>query len=170
MKKCTIVLIAIFATIAPIACHTQVPPPSPQPTVTLTCTAPSGATAGYGYIFSRATCTSATSCPANTPGNTNFTALNQSSPAATCGYTDTAPPAGNVIYTVSAIFSGVTGQPSAPSNGGTPISVPVYPGSPGTLNGTQVAALAPPVKPDVKPLPVDAKIQGPVTLTAKLEK
>jgi hypothetical protein len=64
--------------------------------VSLTCTPPTGCTAAGApactYEFARATCSSATSCPANTAGNTSFTTLNSSSPATTCAYTDATPP------------------------------------------------------------------------------
>jgi hypothetical protein len=58
-----------------------------------------------------------------------------------------------VTYTVSEVNAGITGQPSGQVNSGVPLTVPSYPGTPGTLNGTQSAALAPPLKPDEKPLP-----------------
>ena len=136
---------------------TQVPPPS-SPGITLTCTMPASCTASNPactFVFARAVCGSASTCPANTAGNTNFTALNASAPTASCSYTDSTPPSGQlVIYTASTIQSGLTSQPSSPSNNGTPTSVPVQPTAPSSLAGTSQAALAPPVSPSVAPTPV----------------
>ena len=162
--------IAILALGISSGCHAQVPPPSPQPSVVLTCIAPVGFTAGTGngFVFSRAVCVTATSCPANTAGNTSYTAL--APMATTCAYTDSTPPSGFVTYTASTVQNGLTSLPSGQVNNGTPLTVPTYPGAPGTLNGTQTAALAPPLTPNTKPAPVDAKVQGPTGLTAKLEK
>ena len=148
MKKLFSIL-AIVALAAGCA-HSQVPPPTPPPAVALSCTAPSGFTAGSGngFIFARAVCTSSTSCPANTSGNTAFTALNIT-PAATCSFTDANPPQGKlVIYTASTVQAGQTSNPSGPSNGGVPLSVPTLPGAPSGLSGSsQQAMLAPPLQP-----------------------
>lgn len=121
---------------------TQVPP-SPPPTVTLTWTAPAGCSS-CTYVISRTT--AATTCP-----QSGYTPLNQSSPASGTTYTDSAPPTGvSVCYLAQAVLVGLTGQPSAPSNGGTSLAVPVYPGTPGSPNAMAVAELAPPLKPDAK--------------------
>ncbi len=163
--------------------NTQVPPPTTM-TVQLTCVAPVGFTAGAGngFIFSRATCASASSCPANTSGNTSFTALNTATPSATCNYNDLTPPSNTlVVYTVSTLQSGLTGPPSAPSNNGVAISIPAQPGVATGLSGTQTADLVPPILPNAKPAPemancVNAKPScivpddAPIVLTAKLEK
>lgn len=123
--------------------HSQVPP-SPPPNVGLTWTAPANCSS-CTYVISRATAT--TSCPTS-----GYTPLNQSSPASGTSYTDSAPPTGvSVCYVAQAVLSGATGQPSAPSNGGTPLAVPLYPGTPGSPNATAVAELAPPIKTDAKP-------------------
>jgi hypothetical protein len=159
--------LSLFALSLTAGC--QVPQPSPQPTVSLTCTPSKDATSSYLYVFARASCTSATSCPANTAGNTAYSAINPSG-SATCSITDTAPLSGFVTYTVSEVNAGVTGQPSGQVNSGVPLSVPSYPGTPGSLNGTQTAALAPPLKPDGKTLPQIAsnKIGTATGLKAKV--
>lgn len=141
---------------------TQVPP-SPPPTVTLTWTAPSGCSS-CTYVISRTTGT--TSCPTS-----GYTPLNQSSPASGTTYTDSAPPTGvSVCYLAQAVLVGLTGQPSAPSNGGTPLAVPVYPGTPGSPNASAVASLAPPLKPNAMPAQEYGFEASPTTLTATLVK
>lgn len=151
MKNRILALLACCAACAPVACHTQVPP-SPPPTVTLTWTAPANCSS-CTYVISRTTGT--TACPTS-----GYTPLNQSSPASGTTYTDSAPPTGvSVCYVAQAVLSGATGQPSAPSNSGTPLAVPLYPGTPGSPNATAVAELAPPLKPDTKPLPTIAACQ-----------
>jgi hypothetical protein len=162
--------IAVLIVFATIGCA-QVPQPTPPPSVSLSCTAASNAT---GYIFSRAMCTNATGCPANSPGNTAFTALNTSTPATTCSYTD-APPVGFVIYTVSAINNTTSpaqiSQPSAPSNGGVPLNIPASPGTPGSPTATQSAMLAPPLVDKAKPtLEVAGTNMRAINLVAKVGK
>lgn len=167
MKKIfSTLVLGIFAT---IGCA-QVPAPSPQPTEVLACTLPSNFVAGTGngVVFARAICPTASTCPTNSSGNTSFTALNASSPATTCAFTDNAPPTGVlVIYTASIVQGGLTGQPSGPSNNGVPSSIPVYPGTPGSLTGTQTAMLAPPVG-ETTPVLAQTKEPGPSFLTARL--
>jgi hypothetical protein len=157
--------IAAMLMVGILGCHAQVPQPSTSG-ISLACTAPASCTAAGAascqYVFARATCATATSCPANTAGNTNFAALNAATPSATCSYLDQAPPANSlVIYTVSTLQGGLTSQPSAPSNSGVPMSIPAQPGQPGGLSGTEQAALAPPLAPNAKPAPAFAKKSSP---------
>jgi hypothetical protein len=181
MKKSVSIFALSFVAFATVGCvhvPAQVPTPSQAPTVGLLCTASPSCTSGMPactYQFARAVCPTATSCPANTAGNTSFQILN-STPVASCAYTDTAPPGNSlVIYTVSTIQAyspPQTSQPSAPSNNGVPLSIPASTSAPGAPAATETAALAPPVVPSVSPAPVLAKnaAAGPLILTAALAK
>ena len=151
--------------------HSQVPQPTKGYEVDLTCTPPSDFQpgTGNGFVFSRAVCTSATSCPANTAGNTAFVALNATSPSATCSYLDATPPTGFVIYTASTVQNGATSEPSAPSNKGVPATIPALPSPPEAPSSTvQSAALAPTVQPaqPQKQMVVNKKLPTPTRLTA----
>jgi len=167
---------AIIGALVPIGCHGQVPTPSTPPTVGLTCTTPAGfiAGSGNGFVFARAVCTSTTTCPANTAGNTAFTALNAATPSATCSFTDSTPPNGSlVVYTVSTIQGTCNGgpctsQPSAPSNNGTALAIPVMPLAPSALGATQSAEL---VKPNIIPTQkqeLAKAMNSPLELTARV--
>ena len=137
-------------------CHGQVPP-SPAPTVTITWTAPSTCSSGSScaYVASRCTVVApATTCPSYTP-------LNSTAPVSALTFTDTTPPTGvSVLYVVQTVQGGLTGVASGPSNGGTPLPVPIYPGTPGSPNATQNAMLAPPLITDRQP-EVMADLRGP---------
>lgn len=147
-----------------LGCHaglTQVPQPSTEG-IQLTCQAPASCTASGAascqYVFARATCLTATSCPANTAGNSSFIALNQTSPSGLTYLDQT--PLGNsiVVFTCSSIQDGLTSLPSPLSN---TVTVPAQPGAPGAPTATEQAALAPPLLPDAKPAPAFAKKPSP---------
>jgi hypothetical protein len=176
MKKLTS-LFAILALALAAGCHAQVPQPTAAPVISLTWTAAStcgGSNPACTYVVSRATCPTATTCPANTSGNTAFTALNATAPVSGLTYTDSTPPAGAlVIYTATTVqaFSGCpTGgcisQPSGPSNSGTPLSVPPSPTAPAAPNASETAELNQPGS--VEPVIANSKEPAPGVLVAKL--
>lgn len=145
-------------------CHGQVPA-SKGSTVVLTWTAPAGCTTNCTYILSRAT---GTTCPATT--GTNYTPLNQSSPASATTYTDSAPPQGvSVCYVAQTVQGGLTSVASGPSNGGVPIAIPSLPSAPGSLNGTQQSAmLAPPLVRQALPVVASDKVPVAGQLMARV--
>jgi hypothetical protein len=114
-------LLFLFAVIVEMLldCHAQA-------VVKLTWTAPPSCTsAPCAYVVSRATATAGT-CPATS--GAAYTPLNQASPVSGTAYTDNAP-APLDCYTAKTIQGGVSSAPSAASNNGVLIAVPVVPTS-----------------------------------------
>jgi hypothetical protein len=149
--KTILAFAALVAAVAPLGCHSQVPP-SPNPSVNLTWTAPAGCTssAACTYVISRATVPSGTTaCPATT--GTTYTPLNQSSPTTGTTYTDSSPTA-LVCYTAQTVQNNLTSVASAASNSGAPLAVPVVPLAPGAPSATATADL---VKPELNPRPLE---------------
>ena len=141
MKKQISVLLLVALAFG-LGCHKapgQVPPPT-APVVIVSWPNVAGCTpATCSFVVARAICSSAAACPANTAGNTSFSALNLSTPTSALSFTDTAPPAGFVVYTVSVLSGGITSFPSPNSN---TVAVPASPLAPLAPTATTSTATA----------------------------
>lgn len=159
--------LSLLLLLAALGCHAQVPATTYVVSLSWTAPAASGSWAGCGtgqpactYVLSRAQAVSG-ACPATT--GTNYTPLNQPSPATGTTYTD-ATAAGSVCYVAQTVQSGAYSQPSASSN---VIVVPAVPGQPGQPGGAPTQTQAILVTPETKPT-LAANLSGPHTLVAKL--
>jgi hypothetical protein len=140
-------LVFLFAA---VGCKPQAPV-SPQPTASISWNALTCPT-GYscGYIVSRATCTSATSCPTPSSSGPYTPIQSATAPLTTASYTDAAPPSGAyVAYTIQFVETPAGGSPAtgAPSPASTATLIALYPGTPGQPSVISTAELAPPVLP-----------------------
>ncbi len=165
-------LLPILALALTAGCRSQAPTPSPQPSATLNWTAASTCVSGAPactYVVTRAVCPTPTTCPALT--STAWVQLNSSNPTSSTTFKDTAPPQGSLVsYVVTNLQNGLTGQTSGQSNNGVPSSVPIYPGTPGTLTTTVATATAAPIDPPHEgiPEPTTASVNAVTDLVASV--
>ena len=131
-----ILVLLLFA----VGCRAQVPPTGHTVTLTWTVPSPSGAWAGCGsgqpscaYVVSRAAA-SGSSCPSTT--GSNYTPLNQTTPAVGTSYVDFTATGQTVCYIAQTVQGSAVSQPSAPAG---PLTVPGNPLAP-SLNTTQAKA------------------------------
>lgn len=135
-----IIVVSLFILVALVmvnGCHAQVAPTNTVVVLTWTQPSPSGSWSGCTasspctYVISRASSV-AGACPATT--GTNYTPLNQSSPASGLTYTDMSVSGSTLCYIAQTLQSGLV---SMPSNTAGPFVIPANPVAPAITGATQ---------------------------------